>query len=184
MDYHDAPATKLMKVTCAICGEALLDAKSVEYGMGPHCRSKHGFLGKNAPQVSEEDRKKANRLVYSIASGLTGVWLIDAIRAARAGFLPPGGGLGRSQDHGPGGRARYLHPDRSLPLQRSRGGSYSLRTRAQVESRRQGMVDPCHPSQPSCLVDGAQEALSRRDHQDGNGIENDPHRLTAETKPT
>jgi Family of unknown function (DUF6011) len=83
MDYHDAPATKMLQITCAICGEDLLDAKSVEYGMGPTCRSKHGFMGKNAPQVSDQDRKKANRIIHSIASGLPGEHLGAAIKELR-----------------------------------------------------------------------------------------------------
>lgn len=82
-DYHDAPATKMLKINCAVCGEDLLDAKSVEYGMGPSCRSRHGFMGKNAPQVSDEDRKKANRIVMSIAMGLDAQTLSGAIAELR-----------------------------------------------------------------------------------------------------
>jgi hypothetical protein len=82
-DYHDAPATKMLDIHCAICGEDLLDSKSVEYGMGPSCRSKHGFMGKNAPNVSEEARKEGNRIVYSIACGLPGEHLMAAITRLR-----------------------------------------------------------------------------------------------------
>ena len=81
--YKDAPATKMLDIQCAICGEELVDAKSIEYGMGPHCRREHGFMGKNAPQVSEEDRIKANRIVYSIASGLPNEYLGAAIKDLR-----------------------------------------------------------------------------------------------------
>lgn len=43
MSYENAPATAMIAVNCACCGRPLLDAKSVETGMGPHCRAKHGF---------------------------------------------------------------------------------------------------------------------------------------------
>lgn len=41
--YESAPATKLVATNCACCGRPLVDAVSVETGMGPHCRKKHGF---------------------------------------------------------------------------------------------------------------------------------------------
>lgn len=41
--YQNAPATTLLAVYCACCGTILGDAKSIEIGMGPHCRAKHGF---------------------------------------------------------------------------------------------------------------------------------------------
>lgn len=43
MTYEAAPATKMLAVDCACCRKELLDAKSVELGMGPVCRKKHGF---------------------------------------------------------------------------------------------------------------------------------------------
>lgn len=61
--YLNAPATELLATECAVCGRALVDAKSVESGIGPECRKKHGF---EAP-VSEEQRIAANRAVYEIA---------------------------------------------------------------------------------------------------------------------
>ncbi len=82
-DYHDAPATKMLDIQCAVCGEELLDSKSVEFGMGPGCRSKHGFMGKHAPKVTDEMRKKANRIVYSIACGLPQEHLEAAIKELR-----------------------------------------------------------------------------------------------------
>jgi hypothetical protein len=41
--YIDAPATKLLAVHCACCGRPLLDSESVEAGIGPDCRAKHGY---------------------------------------------------------------------------------------------------------------------------------------------
>ena len=43
MTYENAPGTKLLATQCACCGRALLDAVSVETGMGPHCRKAHGY---------------------------------------------------------------------------------------------------------------------------------------------
>ena len=44
MNYESAPATKLVATLCACCGKNLLDAESVEAGMGPVCRKKHGYV--------------------------------------------------------------------------------------------------------------------------------------------
>jgi hypothetical protein len=48
---------------CACCGRPLVDAASVETGVGPVCRKKYGFDA----DVSEEARKRANALVYALA---------------------------------------------------------------------------------------------------------------------
>jgi len=81
--YENAPATKMLATKCAVCARPLLDALSVESGMGPDCRSKHGFSGKHAPKVSDEDRLKANKIVYSIALGLDAATLAGAITELR-----------------------------------------------------------------------------------------------------
>jgi gamma-glutamylaminecyclotransferase len=41
--YENAPATRLLATSCACCGRALLDAISVEAGIGPDCREKYGY---------------------------------------------------------------------------------------------------------------------------------------------
>lgn len=41
--YENAPATLMIAVNCACCGRPLLDATSVETGMGPTCRKRHGY---------------------------------------------------------------------------------------------------------------------------------------------
>lgn len=41
--YENAPATKLVATFCACCSRPLVDALSVETGVGPECRKKHGF---------------------------------------------------------------------------------------------------------------------------------------------
>lgn len=43
MGYTDAPATKLVATACLICRRPLVDAASVEAGIGPVCREKSGF---------------------------------------------------------------------------------------------------------------------------------------------
>ena len=63
MSYETAPATILLATHCACCARPLVDAKSVELGMGPVCRSRHGFNLK----VADELRVAANKLVYAIA---------------------------------------------------------------------------------------------------------------------
>lgn len=43
MGYENAPATALVASHCACCSRPLVDAISVEAGVGPECRRKHGF---------------------------------------------------------------------------------------------------------------------------------------------
>lgn len=68
MSYENAAGTKMLATHCAACGRPLLDAKSVETGMGPICRDKFGFDA----DVSEENRRAANQIVYQIALVQTG----------------------------------------------------------------------------------------------------------------
>lgn len=63
-DYTQAPACKLLATHCCICASPLLDAKSVESGIGPVCAKKYGFNIK----VSDEARQEANKIVYEIAA--------------------------------------------------------------------------------------------------------------------
>ena len=60
------------------CSRPLLDAASVEAGMGPHCRKKrrkkHGYYA----EVSEESRAQANKIIHSIDK------LVQALIKARA----------------------------------------------------------------------------------------------------
>jgi hypothetical protein len=63
MSYETAPATILLATHCACCARPLVDSKSVELGMGPVCRKRHGFN----LAVADEVRVAANKLVYAIA---------------------------------------------------------------------------------------------------------------------
>ncbi len=68
-NYEAAPATKLLATNCAVCGRALVDAESVETGIGPICRAKVGF----DQLVSNAAREEANKLVYQAAAHQKGV---------------------------------------------------------------------------------------------------------------
>lgn len=43
MSYETAPATIMLATQCACCRRPLVDAVSIETGMGPVCRKRHGF---------------------------------------------------------------------------------------------------------------------------------------------
>jgi len=42
-DYTQSPACAMLASNCACCGKELVDAASVETGVGPVCRRKHGY---------------------------------------------------------------------------------------------------------------------------------------------
>lgn len=63
-NYENAPATKLLATNCACCGRALVDAASVDAGMGPDCRAKYSFV--DGPDVA---RVEANEIVFQLARG-------------------------------------------------------------------------------------------------------------------
>lgn len=66
-DHTHAPATNLLATNCAVCGRALVDAQSVETGIGPICRERYG----NFTALSEPARVEANGIVYRIAATLS-----------------------------------------------------------------------------------------------------------------
>ena len=66
MSYTNAPATALVATHCAVCNRELLDAVSVEAGIGPVCREKHGYN----IEANEDDRAEANQLVHAIAANI------------------------------------------------------------------------------------------------------------------
>jgi hypothetical protein len=49
MTYESAPATLLLATHCCACGRPLVDAESVEAGMGPDCRKKYGYNAAQEP---------------------------------------------------------------------------------------------------------------------------------------
>lgn len=105
--YLSAPATKLLATKCACCSRPLLDAVSVETGVGPDCRKNHGYgaadmltdwagvdavlEGTDALEVIKTEkihpRLAANYLVYLIAAEQNGVNVHRYTAAlARLGF--------------------------------------------------------------------------------------------------
>jgi len=82
-DYTSAPATSLVATRCAACGRPLLDAASVEIGMGPVCRERAGLDGEGTGAdwaralpllagcglaVTNDARRAANAVVHRIAA--------------------------------------------------------------------------------------------------------------------
>lgn len=80
MGYENAPATAMLATHCAVCHRALLDAESVELGIGPECRKKYGFLVDVAPEA----RAEANKIVHAVAVGVTQGMAPETLRAALA----------------------------------------------------------------------------------------------------
>ena len=75
--YENAPATKMIAVSCACCARPLVDAVSVELGIGPDCRKKYLAMG----EASEEARAEANALIHKIACVQEGVEAFEACKA-------------------------------------------------------------------------------------------------------
>lgn len=98
-DYTNAPATELVATRCAVCARELVDADSVETGVGPVCRKKYGYdspslfpqwdavraaLGEEEYEALGIDKRRplyndsevarwvANKLVYRVAAEQTG----------------------------------------------------------------------------------------------------------------
>ena len=110
-DYTMAPATTLLDMACACCSKPLLDADSIEAGVGPECRRKHGYtkaqgsadwmqahtilmassLWENADlehtfvnaQNTDDARRASNAFVHYIAAHQTGVDVLVAVNVVR-----------------------------------------------------------------------------------------------------
>lgn len=80
MGYENAPGTKLLASHCAMCARPLLDAVSVECGVGPVCRKKYDV----GSTLSDEARDEANKLVHTIALDQHGVAARDALKRLAA----------------------------------------------------------------------------------------------------
>lgn len=81
--YENAPATRMLATHCAVCGRALVDSVSVDFGIGPDCRRKYGFN----QVVSEEARREANKIVHDIALEQTGLEVARrTVRLRELGF--------------------------------------------------------------------------------------------------
>lgn len=60
-DYTSAPATIMLATNCCCCGRPLVDAISVELGIGPECRN-----GKT-DGITQEQREACNQLTHAAA---------------------------------------------------------------------------------------------------------------------
>ena len=76
MTYENAPGTKMLATHCICCGRPLLDALSVEVGIGPVCRKKVEYT---KTQVSQEARLRANGLVHHMAMDQGNFDLLDSV---------------------------------------------------------------------------------------------------------
>lgn len=103
--YEDAPATRMLATQCACCSRPLVDAVSVEVGVGPDCRVKHGYgeaqaapdwdwaerelaPGDLAIDRTKSPREAANLLVYWVAARQDGPDVLRLVSAIRAlGFV-------------------------------------------------------------------------------------------------
>ena len=61
MSYTDSTACKMLATHCVCCGRPLVDAISVELGMGPECRKEYDA------GLGEEQKKEANKIVHAAA---------------------------------------------------------------------------------------------------------------------
>ena len=59
--YENAPATKMLSSNCVCCGRPLVDAISIECGIGPECRKG------NDGGISDNLRDEANKIVHQAA---------------------------------------------------------------------------------------------------------------------
>lgn len=61
MGYEDAVQTKLLATNCCVCGRPLVDAISVQLGIGPDCRNNY------AGGIDAATQKLCNQLTYQAA---------------------------------------------------------------------------------------------------------------------
>lgn len=60
-NYENAPATKMLATNCVCCGRPLVDATSVQLGIGPECRKEWDG------GIPNEVREQANKIVRDAA---------------------------------------------------------------------------------------------------------------------
>ena len=80
MSYEDSPACKLLCSHCVCCGRALVDARSVEMGIGPEC-VKH-IDADATGGIDEGTRKVANEYVFDAAIAAQEGRIEDVMRCA------------------------------------------------------------------------------------------------------
>lgn len=70
MSYESAPATRLVATACCCCGRPLVDSISVEAGVGPTCREKHGYAEAQGLIDPKAFELAMGRLPWDSAQGL------------------------------------------------------------------------------------------------------------------
>lgn len=89
MTYLSAPQTRMLATHCVACGRPLVDAESVNTGMGPDCRKRHGY----DQSCDSASRREVNQLVHRLSlwrsnSGPTDTDALEALKRVRElGFL-------------------------------------------------------------------------------------------------
>lgn len=63
MGYEEAPLTQKMDTFCLCCSKPLVDAASLELGIGPICRKKLY----NVVELNDESRKEINALLHKMS---------------------------------------------------------------------------------------------------------------------
>lgn len=83
MSYENAPSTQMLATHCAICARPLRDAESVETGIGPDCRAKHGIGEARGPADWDAAEKVLlpTLMARPQPDTLEGTWRVDARRA-------------------------------------------------------------------------------------------------------
>jgi hypothetical protein len=61
LSYVNAPATRMLATNCCCCGRPLVDAISVELGIGPECRAGR------TDGISKEQQEVCNKLTHAAA---------------------------------------------------------------------------------------------------------------------
>lgn len=64
MSYENSKACKLVATHCAACGRPLVDATSVDYGIGPTCRKKYQY--EDALEITEEVAENVRATLASV----------------------------------------------------------------------------------------------------------------------
>ena len=76
MSYSQAPATRMLATHCGACARPLVDATSVEAGLGPECRKQYLSINLHSMQ--------ANALIYRLALAQSGAAALQCSEELRA----------------------------------------------------------------------------------------------------
>jgi hypothetical protein len=83
-DYLKDKATRILATNCCCCGLPLRDAKSVELGVGPVCRDKHGFNHADVPTTPEMAKRALGIVAVSGLEDVAVNTVVDRYPDARS----------------------------------------------------------------------------------------------------